>query len=71
MGFNKRYIKISNLLSMYCYDGINGVLNYIVKPDALIVSMSDNSRYIVSAITRGDLEGAELIIKYELSNVQN
>jgi hypothetical protein len=68
MGFNKRFVNVNNLLSVYDYSGIDGVLNYIVKPDALMVSMTDNSRYIVSGILMGDLEGAELVIKYELNN---
>ena len=68
MGFNKRFVNINNLLSVYVYSEIEGVLNYIIKPDVLMVTMLDNSRYIVSAITRGDLEGAELVIKYELNN---
>jgi hypothetical protein len=71
MGFNKRFIKMSSLISVYNYSKIEGVFKYCTNPDALMVSMSDNSRYVVDSIMKGDLDGAELILKYELLNNNN
>lgn len=68
MSFNKRYINIENILRVYKDSEMNGLVKYITKPDALIISTKDNSRYIINAINKGDLFGAKLIIKYELQN---
>lgn len=68
MSFNKRYINIENMLRVYKESDLNGLIEYITKPDALIISTKDNSKYIINAINKGDLFGVKLIINYELQN---
>lgn len=65
MGFNKRFINYDSLLRA-SESGLSNLINYINKPDCLIVNMFDGSREIVSIVqSNSDIE----IIKSELKKI--
>ena len=55
MGFNKRYLKEDNIRNVYKDGGYDRLVDYIRKPDALMVS-DEFSQKIVDLIIEGDSE---------------
>ncbi len=49
MGFNKRYINKNNLLSA-CSNGLEYLINYITKPDALIIESDGISKQVCDIV---------------------
>jgi hypothetical protein len=49
MGFNKRYINKNNLLSA-CSNGLDYLVNYITKPDALIIESDGISKQVCDIV---------------------
>jgi len=41
MGFNKRHVSGTGILSTYQWDGIEGIDRYLYKPDALFIPTDD------------------------------
>ena len=55
MGFNKRYLKEENIRNVYNDGGYDRLVDYIRKPDALIIS-DEFTQKIVNLIIEGDSE---------------
>jgi hypothetical protein len=55
MGFNKRYVNEENIRKVYEEGGYDSLVDYIRKPDALMVS-DEFSGKIVDLMIEGDSE---------------
>jgi hypothetical protein len=64
MSFNKRYISENNL-KIYARKGINDLLNYIRKPDALIIQKGLSEKVCDIVLENKSIN----IIKKELKNI--
>ncbi len=49
MGFNKRYINKNNLVSA-CSNGLDYLINYVTKPDALIIESDGISKQVCDIV---------------------
>lgn len=63
MGFNKRFITKDSLISVYEEYGYDGLVNYIKKPDAIIIRDEFSSK-IVELIKEKDSQERVKIIMY-------
>jgi len=65
MGFNKRFVTEDNLRNVYKELGYDGLVEYITKPDALLIRDEFSDKIVTLINEKNSKKRVEILMGYE------
>jgi hypothetical protein len=65
MGFNKRFITEDAIKKVYKEQGYEGLVNYITKPDALLIRDEFSDKIVTLINEKNSKKRVEILMGYE------